>query len=191
MRKLHWVSIVLLAAPLAFVGACGDDDSSGSGTGGSGTGGGGTGGGGTGGSETGGSGTGGGETGGSGTGGGETGGGGTGGATDDGGTGGAADDGGGTGGAADDGGTSEGGGDKVCPNDYAQEVARGATCQDYCDCMADTCGTQFANVDACMAACNAMTVDQLCCRTWHCNNAKGGNAETHCQHAIGMMGQCQ
>ena len=184
MRKLHWVSIVLLAAPIAFASACGDDDSGGGATGGStGTGGGGTGGGGTGGGGTGGS-----ETGGTtGTGGSETGGTtGTGGTVDDGGTGGSADDGGGTGGAADDGGGTEGGGEKVCPDDYPQMVAQGATCRDYCDCMMATCASKFADDAACMTACAAITVDQLCCRTYHCDNATKGNTDTHCGHAVGM-----
>ena len=191
MRKLHWVSMVLLAAPIAFASACGGDDTSGGGTGGSTGTGGATG---TGGSDTGGSGTGGGDTGGStGTGGSDTGGStGTGGTTDEGGTGGAATDDGGTGGSTtDDGGNhTEGGAALVCPDTYEQEVARGATCQDYCDCMTGTCDTKFADNDACMTACMAITVDQLCCRTYHCNNAKGGNAELHCNHAVGMAGQC-
>jgi hypothetical protein len=39
MRKLHWFGLALIVAPLAFAGACGGDDTNGSGGTGGGTGG--------------------------------------------------------------------------------------------------------------------------------------------------------
>jgi hypothetical protein len=195
MRKLHWVSMVLLAAPIAFASACGGDDTSGGGTGGS-TGTGGTTG--TGGGDTGGStGTGGGDTGGStGTGGGDTGGStGTGGTTDDGGTGGAATDDGGTGGSAttDDGGGGEAAAAKACTMDGD---SKGKTCDDYCTAWDDNCAGEagfmdvYANTDACMAACAAFNDSQLCCRITHAGLASGA-ADPHCFHAQGLKNNCQ
>jgi hypothetical protein len=207
MRKLHFVSLALVAAPLVLLHACGGDDtaapggSAGSGTAGSG------------GSATAGSAG----SGTAGTAGSSTGGGGAGGGTA--GTAGSSPDGSaGTGGSADGGdaakldvavadvviGDSLLGSDasNTCTSDAAS--AGGKSCNDYCDSFmancngdpvfADAGGPPYANAGACRSQCNGYSQAQLCCYITHVNNASGYDAGTglrsaHCTHAAGAAGQ--
>ncbi len=216
MRKLHWVSLALIAAPVVLMHACGGDDTSpapttstggSGGTGGSATGG-------SGGSSTGGSG--GSATGGSaGTGGSATGG--TGGTAGSGGM----KDGGGTGGTStsDAGDAAKGdtgltdspsstdapgdaGGSKTCTDPAAyMDSGIGLSCNDYCKTFMDVCnsdpilgdsGAFYANEGDCRSKCNAFSQAQLCCYAVHVNNAEkfdGGTRSAHCTHAAGAAGQ--
>jgi hypothetical protein len=206
MRKLHWVSLALIAAPLVLMHACGGDDTTpapASGTAGSG------GSGGSGGSATGGGGNGGSATGGSATGGGGNGGSATGGSA---GKGGSA----GSGGSATDGGggtTSSEGGD-AAKSDAISDAAstsdanatcgddaspgNGQSCKDYCTLFLAICnsntkvtdsGSFYSSNGDCMSKCNALSQTALCCRAYHVNNANGDAADakdTHCPHAAGL-----
>jgi hypothetical protein len=207
MRKLHWISLSLVAAPLVLMHACGGDDSTPGGSAGSGTAGkggsGGSGGGGTGGTATGGSG---GATGGSaGSGGAKTDGGG--GTTTEGGAGSKAD------GAA--GGLpdvvvgdalldviSDGAANKRCEDDASP--GSGQTCNDFCDKFMATCnddaifadagGKPFSSPGECRQQCATFGGAALCCYITHVDNAiryDGGTRSTHCTHAAGLPGNGQ
>jgi len=197
MRKLHWVSLALIASPLAVMHACGGDDTAPGGTAGAGgsttsttmaTGGGGT-------ATT--------TTTTTTTTGGGGGGTGAGGSKDGGG--------GGTGGSPGDGSpldvtlpdvlTDGGNGNTQACTDPAayNDAAVGLTCNDYCTTFMNICNTDpsvtdsgghFANMGACLNACHNYTQPQVCCRAEHVNNAASmdasqANRTTHCPHAIG------
>ena len=201
MRKLHWVSLALIASPIVAMHACGGDDTT---PGAAGAGGGATVG--TGGAKA---------TGGGGaattttstttttttttTGGGGGGTGGGGGKVD------------GGGGAAPDGSpldvtlpdvvTDGGNGNTQACTDPAayNDAAVGLTCNDYCSTFMAICnndpsvtdsGGFFANMGACLNACHNYTQPQVCCRAEHANNAammdaSQSNRTTHCPHAAG------
>ena len=211
MRKLYFVSLALVAAPLVLMHACGGDDAAApggtAGSGGSGTAG-------SGGSATAGS-------AGSGTAGKAGSSSGCGGA----GTAGMA----GTAGAPSDGsagtGSSTDGGDakldvvaipdvvigdsllgsdasNVCTSDAAS--AGGKSCNEYCDSFmancnsdpvfADAGGAPYSSPGDCRSKCNGYNQAQLCCYITHVNNATGYDAGTdlrsaHCTHAAGAAGQ--
>jgi hypothetical protein len=61
----------------------------------------------------------------------------------------------------------------------------GETCSDYCTCMLSACSTVFADMAACLTACNAFDDSQICCRGTHCGFAMS-DPGTHCPHASGM-----
>jgi len=201
MRKFHWISMALLAAPFAFTNACGGDDtapatgavSSGgsSGAGGSGT---------AGTSSTGGS---------------------SGSATSTGGSSGSASTGGssgsggsGTGGTAG-GAAGDGAGGSASVKDAAAESASsddgsstkcttandpglGKSCKDLCDGYFKNCKTHTATASkytdqaACVTDCKTLTQPQLCCRANHAVTLSAiatptaSDLDTHCPHLIGM-----
>ena len=218
MRKLHFVSLALIAAPLVLMHACGGDDTAApagsAGSGGSGTAGSagsGTAGAGTAGSTTG--------TAGSSPGGGGAGTGGT--KADGGGTGGTAPD-----GSAGTGGTADGGdaapkldvavpdlgiGDSVLVSDALgpgktctdpaayNEAAVGGNCHDYCMTFISTCNTDpavagdaggkfYANEGECQTKCGTFSQAQLCCYSEHVNNAAAATGATRSMHCTHAAG---
>jgi len=208
MRKLHWVSLALISAPLVLMHACSDDDQPANptgGSGGSGGSGGATSGGGK--AATGGSGG----TGGSATGGsaGSAGSAGTGGGSTEGGAGSTTEGGAGsTGSEAGDAPKVDApvvdapsdASNKACENDA--NAMKGKTCSDYCDTFIATCNDDpiftadggskpYASAGDCRSKCNAFLDDQLCCYLVHVDNATkydGGTRSTHCTHANGSPG---
>jgi hypothetical protein len=73
----------------------------------------------------------------------------------------------------------------------------GSTCDEYCAAYIANCSTDnnFTGDDMamCVTACGGLTPAQLDCRGYHaCFAGKGGvaDADSHCDHAIGMMGFC-
>ncbi len=199
MRKLHWISMSLVAAPFAFMGACGGDDT--------------TTGGGAGSSSTAGS-------GGSGTAGTRSSGGSSGSGTSSGGSAGSAATAGssGSGGAATGGaaGTSapdSGGSGTASTGDAAAETAagdngastkctlandpgNGKSCMDLCDGYFTNCkahaatASKYDNKAACVTDCKTLTQPQLCCRANHAVTLSAmptqDNIDMHCPHLIGM-----
>ncbi|HEV8322363.1 MAG TPA: hypothetical protein VG389_12160 [Myxococcota bacterium] len=99
-------------------------------------------------------------------------------------------------------GTDSGGGggtDSAVGTDAAFMCAMsGSTCAEYCTAYIANCSTDNNfpagyDMTMCMADCAALTPAQLDCRGYHaCFAGKGGvaDADSHCDHAIGMMGFC-
>jgi hypothetical protein len=211
MRKLHWVSMALIAAPVALIIHCGGDDTTpapagSTGTGGSSTTAGGKGG--TAGAAT--TGGGAGATGGTAGRGGSGGSGGTGGSAGSGGTGGKTDGGGGTGGSGTDGGlvpdvlTDAPGATLACtdPNGYMDGGGVGTTCVQYCQAYFAVCNANpavaadagmgyYTGQDDCVTKCHGFNQAQICCYAVHVNNASlmdASGAAVHCKHAAGLPG---
>jgi hypothetical protein len=70
-------------------------------------------------------------------------------------------------------------------------------CKLYCSCMQAACGDQFKSAlggspDACLAQCEASgdAPSIMLCKETHCEAAAQWDPGMHCQHAIGMLGQC-
>jgi hypothetical protein len=205
MRKLHWISMALIAAPFALAGACGGDDTTGGGAAGTSTGSSGSGtagtssSGGSAGSTTGSSGSAGSTntagslgTGGSGTGG-----------TTGGMAGTAAPDSGGAGTASKDAATEtavDDGSSTKCT--VATDPANGKSCADYCTAFYKVCTARPVTMNTytspadCVTKCKAFNQSQLCCRAQHAvtvaANPDGGTdyLDAHCGHTIGI-GLCQ
>lgn len=201
MRKFHWISMVLLAAPFAFANACGGDDTAPGGTAGSSAGSSGAGGDGTAGTSS---------TGGS------SGSASTGGSSGSASTGGSAGTAGsGTGGMAGTAAPDSGGGGSATSGDAAAEASTddgasakctngnatggdGKSCADVCGTYFKICKARPATADtyatqaACVTACKALTQVQLCCRAQHAAtlssqaNPDNDYIDLHCPHVIGM-----
>lgn len=202
MRKFHWISMALVAAPFALAGACGGDDTAPAGGAGTSTGSSGSGG--------------------SGTAGTTSPGGSSGSATSSGGSSGSASPGGssgsggsGTGGMAGTAAPDSGGAGSATKGDAAAETAsgddgsstkctvandpgNGKSCADVCSVYFKSCTTiastmsTYANMAACVTTCKGLTQTQLCCRALHAATI-AGNANPnmdylnlHCPHIIGM-----
>jgi len=203
MRKFHWISMVLLAAPFAFANACGGDDTAapgggaGTSTGSSGAGGDGTAGtsstGGSSGSATG--------TGGSGGSASTGGSAGTGGSGTGGMAGTAAPDGGGGGSASKDAAaetaSSDDGSSTKCTT--ANDPGLGKSCLDLCNGYFKNCkalaetASKYTDQAACVADCKTLAQPALCCRANHAVTLSDiatptpDQLTTHCPHIIGTM----
>jgi hypothetical protein len=66
-------------------------------------------------------------------------------------------------------------------------------CELYCACMVDNCSAKYANVSACLSACQTLNNPDLTyCRKMHCEFLEypNTNVAEHCEHAMGI-GQCE
>lgn len=77
--------------------------------------------------------------------------------------------------------------------DSAPQVDK--VCNDYCNCLTPTCGSQtgypYANIEQCRATCTSkFTADEKTCWPKFCDRAKAlseANRQHECQHAMGFL----
>lgn len=68
-------------------------------------------------------------------------------------------------------------------------------CNDYCDCLTPTCGSQsgypYATIEQCRATCaSKLTADEKACWPKFCDRARAlseANRQHECQHAMGFL----